>query len=232
MANYNTKGKGRRQDRKDFDTMYNAGYVWNDKLFDMLVKGALSKSNKLNVSRHVQDRVSEDYYGNRLFSPDDITLYSLREGTPVECEFQLDYYDDEDCEMLRKAVIRLPERDDGEQVCVVCLFNPDKAPVIKTAWLNKKDDNHQTGLDTSEFEWKIYSGKYGYYHGRFKSDVWDFDGFDKMTRVNSNHVLTEAQYKHQADIKSDYENKLSNLQTKAQDKSLSSDGVRCDNLER
>ena len=163
MAFYNTRGIDHRSRRKDFDTMYNKGYAWND-LFDRLVKEALSKSSRLIVSNHLQELISNDYYGNRLFSPEDITIESLQKGDAVEVEFQLDYYGDDDINMLRKAVIRMPVRGDGEQVCAVVLFNIKKAPIVKTAWLNKSDDNHQSGLDMEDFDWRTDGEKFGYYY--------------------------------------------------------------------
>lgn len=191
MSTYNTKGTGHRSYRKEFDTMYNRGYVWHSVL-DNLVNDYLSKSWNLRLSRHVQEMIDNNTYGNREINKNDITLENMLKGEVVEAEFQFEDYEGEDFNCLNKVVIRLPEREDGEQIVVVCATNYNGIPSIKTAWLNKKADSHKT-LDTRDFDWRLEGERFGYFHKGWTSRVWEINN-DLMKELEPNKAMTIEEY--------------------------------------
>lgn len=151
MANYYTRGQKHNEFGKDYDCKYNKGYAWNP-IFDTLVKDRLTYNAGIRYSDHLKDYDAE---GNRTFDTSEISIRNLSMGEVVEIETE--YYDraEDTVEMLRKAVIRLPKRADGEQIVAVADFNTNGMTNIKTAWLNKATDNHQSGLDTTNLDWRI-----------------------------------------------------------------------------
>lgn len=157
-----------------------------------MVKDSLSKTTQLTLSRHTQDQIKDNSEGNRVFTPDEITLSNLKRGEVVEVEFQYEDYKGDDFNCLKKAVIRLPKREDGEQVVVVCLFNYNGSVFVKTAWLNKANDNHQSGLDTSDFDYDL-NQMFGYFHKHWTSRVWKIDG-GNIEELQPNVAMTIEEY--------------------------------------
>lgn len=177
MSVYNTRGSKHRYGRADYDYIYNRGYVWNE-AFNTITKELISIRGEPIFSRHLQDYENQ---GNRDFSLEEITVQAMMNGEVVEIETELNEFGrDDDIEIIKKAVIRLPRRADGEQIVVVADFDRTR-PFIKTAWLNKASDNHQHGLDTSEFEWNI-NGKYGYFN-RYRTKAWEITAYGNVSRL-------------------------------------------------
>ena len=156
MANYNTRGTKHQTERGDYDCIFNKGYCWH-RLFDDIVAKLISSTGGIVLAKHVQDYEKKD---NREYSLSEINEDALRSGEVVEIEAETLKYKNTQYGAIRKAVIRLPERKDGEQIVVVVDFSRGNK-FIKTAWLNKANDNHQRGLDTGSLDWD-YIGKFGY----------------------------------------------------------------------
>lgn len=190
-ASYNTRGSKHTSERRDYDTIFNKGFVWHP-LFDTIVKDSLSKTSTLNYSNHLKSQISDNTEGNREFASNEITIDNLKKGEVVEVEFQYEDYLGDDFNCLKKAVIRLPQRPDGEQVVAVCLFNYNGTVFIKTAWLNKANDNHQKGLDTSDFDYNI-NQKFGYFHRGWTSRVWEIKN-GSVKELKPNVAMTIEEY--------------------------------------
>ena len=161
MAIYNTKGTKHRSRRKQYDYMYNKGFCWSD-TFSEMTKSLVAEIGNLTLSNHTKTRIKENREGNRKIYRKDISVKNILAGEVVEVEFEDKLHKGKNFACLKKAVVRLPVRNDGEQVVVVCSFNQTGEVFVKTAWLNKKDDNHNTGLDTSEFDYLFGTEKFGY----------------------------------------------------------------------
>lgn len=177
MADYNTRGEKHGVYGKDYDYKYNSGYAWNP-VFNALVADRLAYNRGIDYSYHLN---SYDSKGNRVFDASEITIQNLRRGTVVEIETEILDIRGRDVEIIRKAVIRLPERSDGEQIVAVALFKDNGYLKIKTAWLNKATDNHQQGLDTSDMDWNI-GGIFGVRAGRFE-EFYNIDRTGKSKKV-------------------------------------------------
>lgn len=170
MAEYNTRGEKHNQFGKDYDFKYNKAVAWNP-IFDTMVKDRLRFNSEFRGFTDDSHALGYDKAGNREFDKSEITLRNLQLGEVVEIETELVGYDD-GIEMLRKAVIRLPKRKDGEQIVVVADFSERGSTKIKTAWLNKADDNHQIGLDTRNIDTNI-GGKFGVKVNGMLNDVYE-----------------------------------------------------------
>lgn len=154
MAKYNTRGQGHRNS-SNYDNIYNKGYCWH-RVFDLLFSDIMSIGSDIEIANHVFDY---EKHGNRYFSEDEITLDAIKEGELVEIETEEIYYDEDDAQILMKAIVRLPQREDGEQVVVVLDFSRNNI-FVRAAWLNKAGDNHQKGLNTDCLSWN-YIGIFG-----------------------------------------------------------------------
>lgn len=191
MANYNTRGTKHESYRKEFDTMFNKGYVWSD-LFDRIVRDSLVKTTDIYLSSHTKQQIENNVFGNRIIKDKEINLKNLMDGEVVEIEFRYEDYNGEDFNCLKKAVIRLPRRIDGEQVVAVCEFNYSGSVFVRTAWLNKANDNHDIGLDISDFDWNL-NQKFGYFHKRWTSRVWELNN-GKIGELIPNVAMTIEEY--------------------------------------
>ena len=191
MLDYNTRGTKHSSSRKEFDAMYNKGCAWTE-LFDVMVKDSLSKTKKVTLSQHAKSQIQNNREGNRVMTVDEISRTTLMSGEVVEVEFQTEIYESQDFNCLKKAVIRLPERTDGEQVVAVCQFDYDGTVFVRTAWLNKANDNHTVGLDTSEFDSDL-NHMFGYFHRNWTSRVWAYA--NAMVReLTPNVAITWEEY--------------------------------------
>lgn len=194
MANYNTRGMSHKSVHKEFDEIYNSGAVWSDmfqEIFDERIAEVEDKN--LNYNSHVYEQIMKDINGNRVFSIEELALGELRKGTVVEAETRYEMYGDEQMQTLRKAVVRLPVRPDGEQVVAVVDFPNDKTALVRTAWLNKATDNHEIGLDTADFTTKI-EGKFGFINAyEDGTKVWQYqDGH--FEQISPQMAKTISQY--------------------------------------
>ena len=190
MSTYYTKGQKHRTGRADYDAIYNAGYVWTP-LFTHIVRELVSNGKELELSDHVRNYRPE---GNRAFNcAAEITRNAILAGDVVEVETAIDDYDGEDIDSVRKAVIRLPKRADGEQVVVVVDFRLNGQMKAKTAWLNKATDNHQSGLDTSEFERTVNGRKFGYFLPGFRSKAFKIE-HGRISAMKDDVMITMAEY--------------------------------------
>lgn len=145
---YHTRGTMMRPCRKEGDRMYNINYSWNDK-FEKAFAGCVREYEKIRISSHIN---GFDRHGNRTFDPKEITLDAIKKGTLVEIETDEELIRGDSYQLLRKALVRLPAREDGHQICVVLDFlHPDYINV-RTAYLNEKTDNHTEGLNTYELD--------------------------------------------------------------------------------
>ena len=190
MTNYNTKGTKHRRQRKDLDRLYNRGFVWNPH-FDNITNEMFSKSKRIQYSRHLR---SYEQTGNREFDFHDVTIENLAKGQVVEIETEFNDYNGEDIETIRKAVVRLPQRSDGEQIVAVVAFDYNNDVFIKTAWLNKANDNHSTGLDTSEMEVSTSNRKYGYFYGNNRSKAWEILDESESKTLDDNVMITMEEW--------------------------------------
>ena len=154
MADYNTRGEKHNQYDRNYDFKYNKAVAWND-VFDTMVKDRLKFNSGIKYSDHLNQYDKE---GNRTFDTSEISIRNLEAGDVVEIETE--YNASSEIEMIRKAVIRLPKRKDGEQIVAVADFSENGMTTIKTAYLNKASDNHQIGLDASDIDRNI-GGKFG-----------------------------------------------------------------------
>lgn len=159
MADYNTRGQKHGQFGKDYDFRYNKAVAWNP-IFDKLVAERLKYNTGFKNFSDNSHALSYDKEGNRTFDKSEITIRNLELGEVVEIETELSYPDGDEVEMIRKAIIRLPKRKDGEQIVVVADFDYSGETKIKTAYLNKASDNHQSGLDTTNIDRHI-GGMFG-----------------------------------------------------------------------
>ena len=190
MATYNTRGQKHRGRRKDFDFLYNKGFVWAP-LLDELYRQIVEKSASIRFSNHVRNYACD---GNREYSISaEITKPALLAGEVVEVETELNDYCGNDFQTIRKAVVRLPAREDGEQVVVVVEFNYRADMFVKTAWLNKASDNHQTGLDTTDFD-NCVSDLFGFFFGRWQSVVYDNTNIASPKKLLSDVAMTMEEY--------------------------------------
>lgn len=148
--NYNTRGTLHMSKRKERDLMFNKGHVWDDR-FDICFQKQLEQYSKIKFSGHF-DKIKGE--SNRVFdAKKEITLESIKKSELVEIELDTVRQQDKEYQMLAKAVCRLPEREDGEQVVVVMDFLNADYILARTAWLNKATDNHEKGLDTTDIDW-------------------------------------------------------------------------------
>ena len=155
MAKYNTRGQGHRNS-SNYDNIYNKGYCWH-KLFDVLFNDIITVGGNIEIANHVFDY---EKHSNRYFNESEITFDAIKAGELVEIETEGIYYDEEnDAQILMKAIVRLPQREDGEQVVVVLDFSRNNI-FVRAAWLNKAGDNHQKGLDVDCLSWN-YIGIFG-----------------------------------------------------------------------
>ena len=173
MAEYNTRGEKHNQFGKDYDFKYNKAVAWNS-VFDTMVKDRLKYNSGFSGFTDKSHALGYNKEGNREFDKSEITLKNLQLGEVVEIETELIGNGDDGIEMIRKAVIRLPERKDGEQIVVVADFSENGYTKIKTAWLNKASDNHQTGLDTRNIDTNI-GGKFGVKVNGMLNDVYEIE---------------------------------------------------------
>ena len=178
MAEYNTRGQKHGQFGKDYDCKYNKAVAWN-KIFDTLIDDRFTYNTGIKYSDHVGEYDKE---GNRTFDLKEISLRDLIAGDVVEIETEYTTMGNDYVEMIRKAVIRLPKRKDGEQVVAVVLFGDSGNTFVKTAWLNKSDDNHQTGLDTTDIDRHI-EGKFGVYVRNALKEIYTIDKNGNATKV-------------------------------------------------
>ena len=190
MSNYNTRGTKHSNQRKDFDRLYNRAYVWADQ-FDTTTKEMFKNAKRISYSKHLKNYEKS---GNREFDLNEINLKALEMGQVVEIETELNDYNGEDIETVRKAVVRLPKREDGEQVVAVAAFDYYNNVFIKTAWLNKATDNHSRGLDTTEMEWAVSNRKLGYFYGKYQSKAWEILNATESKALSDNVMITMEEW--------------------------------------
>ena len=190
MANYCTRGLKHRESRKDYDFLYNSAASWTP-LFKELVNMLVQRSESLRFSKHVDNYKCD---GNRTYSlSEEITKDAILAGDVVEIETELNDNCGQDFQTVRKAVVRLPEREDGEQVVVVIDFNYHGDMFVKTAWLNKASDNHQNGLDENEFD-SYVSDLFGFFYGKYRSFVYDNTNVFEPIQLLPDVAMTMEEY--------------------------------------
>lgn len=153
MSNYYTRGTSHGSS-KTYDVRFNRQFCWT-MLFDVIAAFMLEEVKDVRISTHVLDRINGDLDGNRDFSVDELKslLNSLPTCSLAEIEAQgIRFQNGKEAFIVKKLLLRSPERGDGENVCVVLDFTNPVYPRVKTAYLNKGNDNHDVGLNIRELE--------------------------------------------------------------------------------
>lgn len=149
MSNYCTRGTKCGSSTKSYDVRFNKGFKWS-LLFDFIAMKMVKNIARAFFTGHVFDRIDFDECGNREFLIEELQelISSPLNLTLVEMEaIGISLPDGEIAFVMKKLLLRGPEREDGESICIVLDFNNPIYPRVKTAYLNKAYDNHDTGLD-------------------------------------------------------------------------------------
>ena len=186
MAEYNTRGSGAPH-KKDYDVVFNKNYSW-DTVFQEIVEARVSEIPETGffVLSHTTGRILHNEKGNRDLSEDELSLniFQKNEFEVVETEWDKAMCGNQEMLGLKKALVRLPERPDGEQVCAVINFEDSGNAVIKTAYLNKANDNHETGLKTNGLS-TVTDTIYGFFgNAKGMSQAWVRNSDGVYNKVN------------------------------------------------
>lgn len=172
MANYYTRGQKHQFSHKNYDVIFNTGQrTWN-KNIEPVLHEMLNQVTSVIFSKHFLEAIASQS-GNRVISSEEINSDSITSSSIVEFEGDYLIHGKSFAIIIKKLLVRLKPRQDGEQVCCILDFaRSATAPTLKTAYLNKAHDNHQKGLDTSDFcnqttgifGFETVNGNYKYYN--------------------------------------------------------------------
>lgn len=141
------------------DRLYHKDVYLPDRLIDLCrkilkdinVKSLILDNHVLNNINSNTDGDSHDYTIDDIIGA--VELAKKRVDTLNIFEVGVNVVKDEDDKkflVIKKMVFRLP-LDSELDICIVLYITKNNAVKVKTAWINKHDDNHKVGFNSSRY---------------------------------------------------------------------------------